>query len=337
MTGVQTCALPILDLYDDSDYFYHTPRLKNVLTVNKIKIDSPPGSQQQEELPLILTLGSSLTMGATSLMTGYTLFSNVVSGKTTIIDSLPSIVTCAAMLIGSLIIPRMISSYQKRKMKKREKLRQSKYKKYLGEKDEEVTLSLKNQMAILNENNPSTKDCVAIINNKREELWSREITDDDFLNIRLGKGKMPAYINLEAPDKHFTLDEDNLFEMVYKLKDKSKMLSDVPVIISLANIKVLSFWCNCSYKEDYLNNLLLQLVTLQSAVDLKIVILTDKKKQKYWDYAKLLPHVWSDDRTFRFFATNLEEAKEVSEYLEQEYKLRKEKIAKTMLLKKISK
>ena len=318
-----------VDLYNDSDYFYHTPRLKNVLTVNKIKIDSPPGSQEQEELPLILTLGSSLTMGATSLMTGYTLFSNVVSGKTTIIDSLPSIITCAAMLIGSLIMPRMISSYQKSKMKKREKLRQNKYKKYLGEKDEEVTLSLKNQMAILNENNPNAKDCVAIINNKREELWSREITDDDFLNIRLGKGKMPAYINLEAPDKHFTLDEDNLFEMVYKLKDKSKMLNDVPVIISLSNMKVLSFWCNCSYKEDYLNNLLLQLVTLQSAVDLKIVILTDKKKQKYWDYAKLLPHIWSDDKTFRFFATNLEEAKEVSEYLEQEYKSRKEKIAKT--------
>ena len=115
-----------VDLYDEDEYFYHMPRIRSVLEHEEISIDAPPGSEIQEELPLILTLGSSLTMAATSLMSCYTLFMNLSSGKFTILTAIPSIVTCAAMLIGSLIFPRITSSYQKRKAKKKEKKRQEK-------------------------------------------------------------------------------------------------------------------------------------------------------------------------------------------------------------------
>ena len=61
---------------------------------------------------------------------------------------------------------------------------------------------------------------------------------------------------------------------------------------------------------------------MKKKFDLKIVILTDKKNVAYWEYAKFLPHCWSDDKTVRFFATNQNEYKTISNHLEEEFKNR---------------
>ncbi len=313
-----------IDLYNDDDYFYHLPRIRNVLEIEEVLIDPPPTSQLQEELPFILTLGSSLTMSVTSMMSVYNIYSSVSEGKTTLQQSLPSIITCGAMIVGSLIFPKITQSYQKRRRKSKEKKRQRKYKEYLNSKKEELELILKKQTQILNENNPTTLECVNILQKKDRTLWSREVTHDDFLQVRLGKGDRPAFINVSAPEKHFTLDEDNLIEMVYDVVNNSKTLIDVPITLSFVQKNVISFVCSCSYKNQYINNLIMQLAILQSAIDLKIVIFTNKNNEKYWEYAKFLPHCWSDDKQVRFFATSPDEIKEVSSYLEQEYKNRKE-------------
>ena len=315
-----------VDLYRDEEYFYHLPRIRNILEAEEVTIDPPPGSPIQEEIPFILTLGSSLTMSVTSLMSAYSLYVNVSSGRSTLKQAIPSIITCAAMMFGSIIFPRITQSYQKNRRKKKEKQRQKKYQEYLNGKKEELNLILKKQAQILNENNPTVNECIGILQKKDRALWSREITHNDFLQVRLGKGNRPALLSISAPEKHFTLDEDNLFEMVYDVVNNSKTLIDVPITISFREKSIVSFICSCSYKNQYINNLILQLATLQSATDLKIVILTDQKNEKNWEYAKFLPHCWSDDKQTRFFAVGPDEIKEVSSYLEQEYKNRKEMI-----------
>lgn len=57
-----------IELYTDRDYFFHTPRLTQSLVEEEITIDAPPQSQEQEELPFLLTLGSMITMLSTSVM-----------------------------------------------------------------------------------------------------------------------------------------------------------------------------------------------------------------------------------------------------------------------------
>ena len=315
-----------VDLYDEEDYFFHLPRIRSVLEEEEIVIDPPPASQEQEELPFILTLGSSLTMTATSLMSAYSLTINIATGKSTFLASLPQIIICVAMIIGSLILPRVTAAYQKKQKKKKEKKRQVKYKEYLDKKTEEINYILKKQALILKENNPTTTQCLNFIEAKNRMLWCREILHDDFLKIKLGDGNIPSLLKISAPQKRFTLDEDNLFEMVYEVVNNSKKLNDVPVTVSLIEKNVVSFVFSCSYKYDYIKSLILQLITFHSGTDLKLVILTDEKNKSKWDYVKFLPHCWSDDRTQRFFATNIDEINNVSEYLEQEYKNRREKL-----------
>ena len=317
-----------IDLYKEDDYFYHMPRLVPTIKHEEIEIDAPPAGNNEEELPVLLTIGSSITMAASSLMMGFTVISSVASGQKTILQTLPQIITTAAMIFGSLIMPRITSSYQKKRKKKKELERQSKYKEYLNKVSTKIQYALTQQTQILRENDHSVKECYDIINNKNRNFWSREIVDEDFLRVRLGIGNINSFVSVKAPQEHFSLETDNLQELVYEVDNKSKKLIDVPVTFNLADQTILSFVFNCSYKKDYLNGFITQLVALHSALELKLVIFTNQENEKNWDYAKFLPHCWSDDKTIRFFATTQEELKEVSNYLEEEYKKRQEQKSK---------
>ena len=231
-----------------------------------------------------------------------------------------------AMIIGSLIIPRMTVKYRKKKKIEKEEKRQRLYREYLAKKEQEISLANKKVAQIMRDNSIPTKNCALMLNTSNRNFWSREISDDDFLKVRLGVGSIDSPIHIQAPEEHFTLDDDNLLELVYKISDNYKKLPDVPVDISLIEEKVASLICECTYKDQYVDSLILQLVALHSAADLKIVIFTDQDRASRWDYMKQMPHCWSEDKSVRFFATNLEEMKEVSSYLDDELKKRKEKL-----------
>ena len=64
---------------------------------------------------------------------------------------------------------------------------------------------------------------------------------------------------------------------------------------------------------------MLQLITYCSGMELKIVILTNKENQDNWNYLKYLPHLCNQDKNIHFFATNDDEMKQLSIYLESVY------------------
>ena len=123
-----------IDLYQDGEYFYHTPRIKNFITEEHIVINDPPTPEKDNSLPFLLSMGSSLTMAASSLISSYTVIYSLKTGEAKMSSAIPSLLMCAMMLFGSVLMPKLTSSYQKKHMKKREKLRQEKYGKYLDKK-----------------------------------------------------------------------------------------------------------------------------------------------------------------------------------------------------------
>ncbi len=313
------------DFINEREYFFHTPTLRPVLEKENVKIDAPPQSPLQEDLPFLLSLGSSLTMASSSFITGFSVYNSLTAGEKTLYQCLPQIIMFFSMIVGSLFMPRIISLYQKHKRKQKERKRQRKYKEYLEKKEEKIKAIMERQSVILTENNPSIIDCNKIIStDNRRDIWSREITDKDFLNVRLGLGETEALIDISAPEEHFTLDEDNLMEEVYKIVNKSRMLNNVPVVVNLVEKRIAAIIMSCNFSNAYLNAILLQLITHQSGADLKIVVFTDEDGNRKWNYLRSLSHCWSDDKTIRFFATNTEEYNEVDIYLSNEFKKRKE-------------
>ena len=315
-----------VELYKENDYFYHLPRIVPIINPEKIVIDPPPAGDHKEDLPFLLTLGSCVAMFASSGLMIYNVVNSLMQGKP-VTQLIPQMVMAFSMLFGTLIMPRVIKAYEKRRRKQKEKERQEKYKAYLDKMDNKIQYALKQQAQILKENNLSSKECYNVIINKNRKLWLREIYDDDFLKIKLGNGDIDSFVFVQAPQEHFSMYTDNLQELVCDVDKRSKKLENVPVTLDLTKKTILSFILNCSYSLDYINGILTQILALHSALELKIVLFTNSRNEKKWEFLKFIPHCWSDDKQKRFFATSPEEYKELSSYLEEKLVERKKEIS----------
>ncbi len=312
------------ELYDKDDYFAHYPAIRETVVEKEVIIDAPPGEEKDSSMPFILTMGSTIVMMSSSFVMAYNVGYGFYSGREAL-SMVPQMVMCFSMLIGSLILPKIAKSWQKKQKKKREALRQQKYGDYLQEKDREIQLLVKNDMQILNDNYLNADSCLLALNKKNKNFWWCQITDKEFLTIRVGTGRQKPEVSITAPEERFTLDEDNLLERVYQIRDKYKLIDGMPITVSLIDNPVTSIISHSTNKVNFINDIILQLIILNSSLDLKMIIITNKENESRWEFAKYLPHIFSEDKSVRFFSTDEAEAKIVSNFLEEELKDRKEK------------
>ena len=313
-------------LYKDEDYFYNKPRLSSSYEEEEIMIDSPTKKADREDIPFLLTLGTGATMIVSSVLNLYRTIVNYKKGVAQTTDLVFSIAMASVMIICSFMLPKITKYYNKRREHKRELLRQKKYREYLETKKAEINKMLTYQKQTLLENNPSAKECYEFTTGIKNRLWEKEITDFDFLTIRVGTGNIPASVKLMCPEKRFSIDEDELIDEAIEVAKTAKTLTNVPITVSLAENFVSSIICNFDKQEEYLNGIMLQLLALHNPKDLKIVFLTNEKNKHKWEYLKLIPHIYSNDKSMRYFATNEDEAKQILKEIENIYNERKEEI-----------
>ena len=311
-----------LEIYDEEDYFFRTPRFKRSVVLEKFKIDSPPENQDPEGMPFFLTLASSMTMAATSSMSLYTVISRLNEGAT-FKSILPSLIITVVTLIASFIVPIISRVWQKNSNKKKEALRQEKYTNYVSERKKEIDDKMEEQKFILVENNLTNKQCFDIIMNRENNLWERKIEHDDFLNLRIGTGNIKAPVEIDYEKERFTLVDDNLKKLLQDVAGSEKELDNVPVSISLTEKYIVSITSELKLGYQFLETLILQMMTFHSYEELKIVILTSNENETYFEYLKLTPFVWNDYKTFRFFGTTKDEINQISLYLTDEFNKRK--------------
>ena len=225
------------------------------------------------------------------------------------------------MFMSMLLIPILNRKYEKKQKIKNEENRQKRYKKYINSKIKYIDNIMKKQKEILFENYISEEECAKIILNREPRLWERKIDDNDFLTIRVGTGDKPLDAEIEYPKKEFTMEDDNLVEILNTIVNKSKILKDVPITFSLAdkNISALIVQDNERIVEKFMQNMIIQLISLHSYEDLKLVFLTKNSNGTKWEHYKNLPHVWDNSKKIRFFADNYNDLKEISRVLEAEF------------------
>lgn len=313
-----------LEVYEENDYFFRSPRFRTIIEKEEMVIDPPPGKQQQDDMPIIYTIGPMITSGMTSLVSLANTLMYINSGQRTWEQAWPAFVTTGAMIASMFIWPLITRKYQKKQKIKYEKERQEKYGAYVDGKRNEIDLIMKKQKQILIENFIPLEECEKIILTRNRQLWERKMEHSDFLSLRLGMGNAPVELDIKYPEEHFTMDEDNLKKILSTLVDKSKDLNDVPISISLTEKYILGAVGKWNETKEFMKQLILQIITFHSYEDIKFVFFTDEKHEGEWEFAKILPHTWSNDKQLRFFATNYEEMCEISSYLERVLETRTE-------------
>ena len=312
---LQTVEVKERTLYNESDYFSKAPRLKRNIETKEIKLSPPPNLTKSQELPLMLTIGPMLTMGG---MAGITLINTIYrlsTGEIFLEEVWPSLAMSLIMLISMTLWPIATRLYNKKMKEKQQKELEEKYSIYLEDKKGELIAEEKLQREILNENLVTTETCYDIIKTKSLNFWSKRTDQNDFLKVRIGTGNVPLDVKIEYPEEGFTIEEDNLRKMADKLVEEFKYIENVPIGYSFYENKITAIMGDAQKRPFFINNILVQLLSFYTYEDLKLVVFTTKSKESNWNYIKYLNHNFNNERTFRFFASTIESAKKLSEYL----------------------
>ena len=312
------------DLYEEKDYYYRSPRIRNKMEREKVKIDPPPHKDKREEMPTALVLGSTLSMSAVMLTSVFSSIKGIKDGTTSTSENVIALIVAFAMLLSMLLFPMIETRWEKHQEIKKEKKRQEKYREYINSKVREIDKIMGKQKRNLFINYPSVEKCSDIILSKNERLWERKIEDHDFLSVRLGIGDIPSEIDVQYPERQFELEEDDLVDIVNTVANKSKILKKVPIVLSLTEQNITGIISNYEREQKrFLQDIIMQLITFHSYTDLKLVFFLKEDNLNRWNHFQMLPHVWSNVKDIRFYSDDIEEIKEISRSLEEVMQNRK--------------
>ena len=305
------------------NYFFRSPRFKRDVENAVFKIDPPPQSPLGDELPMILVIGPSMTMGMASMTTALFAVNNAMATGN-FAAAMPSIIMSSSMLLGTVLWPILSKKFEKRRKLKREALRQEKYKEYLERISVMFNEECKKQEEILRENIVPIDNCLSRIVNIQRNLWERGPGQNDFLTLRVGRGVRPLIAEIKYAERKFTLDEDNLQEELLALCEEPKLLRDVPITLSLFEEYITGVIGNRNKTLEFTKGLVFQLASLYSYDEVKLIFIYNEKDEVNLEFAKWLPHVWSNENDLRLIATNSNEVKEISAYIDREIEKRSE-------------
>lgn len=311
-------------IFENQEYFTKAPRFSTIYQKREIVITPPPEEQQQQIMPTILTVGPQMTMMLTSSVNLFSSFGNLANGKATFASVIPSIVTAICMFATSLLWPTLTRRYNRRTLRRAEAKRIRKYSNYLSRKEKEIINEHEKEKQVLLENNVSPEECQQIIYARKRNLWERDISQADFLTVRLGIGTIPGSSTVNYSESDFSTNDDVLVTKLEDMLEKNRYIANVPQCISLVEKDTTAIIGTPLVSQKFINSMLLQLMTFHSFLDLKIVVFTNSKNAKNWEYCDVLPHCWNDQRNFRYIATNENQMKEISANLMKEFTSRKE-------------
>ncbi len=312
------------DFYDEKDYYFPAPIFQNKIEPLNLKIATPPNKINPNKTPLILTLIPSLLMCSSSLIMIFSALKNINNPQYGN-QSLLTLISCGSMLAVSFIWPFIARRITNSMSRRSERKRLSKFRKYLKKKEEILESTLKEQKASLLNNYISLKECQDFILSKESHLFNRRIENPDFLTIRLGLGRNKMLRNVEYSREEFSMEHDKLLDEIDKILIATEYIDSIPITVSLLEKNIIAFIDDNVAKTKYIDAILLQLFTLHSYEELKIVVLTKDTNEEHYSYIKKLNHNWSNDKKIRYFSTNIAEGQYISTVLERELNNRREK------------
>lgn len=272
-------------------YFNRLPRKRFDVPERTITVEGPPMSMDQKQMPLMLRMGSSMVMGGTAALAG-----NFTS------------------LLSSFLFPMLSSRYTNKQRQEYEQLRYAKYTEYLEMKRNEIASACEEEKRILNYKYPTIADVIEL-STQTKHLWERRPVDTDFLQVRIGTGKLPLTAKVDYPVKRFQLEMDELENEMYRLVESDHLVENIPVVLSLTETLVCGLQGTHKKKIEYIKKLVLQIALFHSYDEVKMAFLLNKDDLLEMDSIRYLPHVWDDQRSIRFIATNEAEAYSLGEYI----------------------
>lgn len=307
------------EFYNSGDYFFKSPVFKKKIAEYEIEITAPDVKTKSTNSGLLSQVVPSALMSVTSLISLYFSVTNFGKVAGTGVSSeqlsqnketlITSAVMCIIMLITGIAWPIIehIASLIKDKINSVKRV--ITYNKYLSRKYKELKKELVDEKSALNFNSISLQQCQEAIKMKNSNLFANNVTSNSFLSVRFGIGKVKSLIKFNYKRPDMIVQNDKLYDKIDDLIETGKYIDDVAFVFNIKNSSLAVVDPLNNY-DNYLNAILLQLMTLHDYNNLKFVVLTEEGSNL--NKIKNLNHCWNNEKTFRYFATNIHEAENIS-------------------------
>jgi len=281
--------------------FRRSPRIQSQLPTEPIVLSAPPnrGPQYQEKRNNFMNLVGTGTMFATSMLMGAA-----------------SPVFMLARAAG-LIMP--ISNYvnqnkndkrRKEQLEEYERLRKELYGQYIEDQKQRIKQVAVYQREILQQENPSTEQCLSMVESRARNLWERTGRDRDFLDIRLGMGydELCVPVKCNVSENAFQMEQDEMRHLAREIIEETKFVDNIPTRLHLKKYTAVGMLGNREKVVQEVRNMLISLCSTHFYEDVKIVGIFDESEKQLWEPLKWVPHTWDNDKQSRFLAFNRKEA-----------------------------
>lgn len=299
--------------------FTRSPRIMRGIAQSSLQVFAPPQRNKPEETPLALMLGPALTMGLSAVMMGSIAAINLENGTASLLTALPTLAMSFSMLCGTILWPLLTRRHEKKKNDAMEEKRQRRYREYLDEVRGKIYAMQAEQKTILLENCPAPEECACRAQTQAQTLWERTPVQSDFLQIRLGIGQVPFHGEIKFPSEAFSPEGDTLQNDLQRLAALPRVLTDAPVTCSLTKNPVVGLAGRSEDARALLQSLVLQLAVLHSPQEMHLAFFLSEEERESWAQFRLLPHLWDQDRTIRWFAASEKDWRALALHLERRF------------------
>ena len=289
----------------DYPFFKRSPRLKIEIDDKSETLEKPPTISSKPQINWL-----SLFMFPAILL---------IAGVLGMASSMSYMMIFA---IASPVVAVVNYNSQKRKHEKEIQLRIDKYREYLIDLQEHVDEAKGEQLKSMRASNPSPTECFEIIKSIDSSLWSRRLSDEDFMSVRIGIGDIEASINLNIPHENLSIHEDELAEKGKMIAEASRIINQAPILCNVLSNRLVGIVGQKDKALSLVFNMIVCMSTTHSYEDLRLSAVFPKEQMKYWDWMRWLPHVFDDTREFRYLACGSFDAANLSKHLEEFFKER---------------
>ncbi|MDE6642428.1 MAG: type VII secretion protein EssC [Acetatifactor sp.] len=299
---------------EDRKFFHRAPRNYQKLETDAIEIEAPPAPREENKRPLWMVIGPSFTMMIPMLLGSMLAIMNArSSGSNSGMYMYTGIITAAGSALIGVFWAITNLRYSKKEILRSEEIRFRTYGDYLVKQADYIREKYEKSRNTLHTLYPAA-DVVTDYGDSSVELWNRNSRHEDFMRQRLGTGNIPFQMAINVPKERFTLKSDELSERPRMIQREFNMLYDVPVGVDLLSHRLIGVVGGAKKQGafDIVRLLSAQIAANNCYTDVKLVYIYDgKKDEESWEYARWLPHVWSEDKKTRFVASDKSEASDV--------------------------
>lgn len=307
--------------------YRRSPRTQEQLPNEDIVLASPPSKGQKFEKSrgMLASLIGSGAMMASSLAMGAASPALLAARAATL-----------AMPVSGIASQKSGNKRRKKKLEEYELLRHERYFTYISEQKARIDAVAEQQRMILTRENPAPQECISIVNNLNRNLWERMSSDRDFLHVRLGMGYENLCVKVHSRNinGNVQIEEDEITEMSERLIEETRIVDEIPSRISLLEQTTVGIIGDRCRVIHLVKNMIVALTSTHCFQEVRLVGIFDEEEREVWESLRWLPHIWDEEKQFRYLAFTREQVHNICEMFEEMLRMREKEISKNSFSKK---